>query len=495
MPSELKSSVVKGTVWALLERFSTQFVSFFLGIVLARLLTPEDFGTVALLSIFISVASVLADSGFGLALIQKKQATELDFNSVFYFSLALSSILYIILFVFAPIIADFYSTPVLIPILRLQSLSLIFGSINSIQNAEISRNLKFNLSFRISLISTITSAIVGVGLAFCGYGVWSLVWSSVVAGLVGTIARWFIVQWRPKLIFSFSVLKPLFAYGWKMIAVNLLDTVYKNLYGLLIGKFYSKEDLAYVNKGQGQPAMIMGAVEGTLARVTLPTFSKLQDDRQRLMLAMRKMITCSSFVVFPLLTIIGCTAHSQVLLLYGEKWLPAVPYVQIACFQMALYPFHNMNLQAIAAIGRTDLSLKIEIIKKIVSFTGVFISIQYGVMALMLCLAFIVGPICVVINAWPNRKLFGYTVWMQIMDVLPAAVLCLIAGTCMYLVSFLELNYILELLFQASVGIALYIILACLFRLRAAKEYYDLISEEKKERIPRFVSKLINTIN
>lgn len=487
-----KTKVVKGTAWAFLERFNTQIITFVVGVVLARLLTPSDYGSVALLSIFTALASVLVEGGFGLALIQKKEVTELDYNSVFYCSLTVSTTLYLILFFAAPYIADFYGVQSLRIILRIQALQLILNSINSIQNVEISRGLKFNLSFKIGILSTLTYGIVGIGLAYFDYGVWALVWSSLASSSVNTIARWFIVKWRPSFMFSFSALKPLFAFSWKMILVNLLDRFYMNLYGLLIGKMYTKEDLAFVNKGQGQPSMVMNSIEGTLASVTLPTFSKFQGDRERMVNAMRKMIVCSSFFVFPLMTILGATAYGQVKLMYGDQWLPAVPYIQIACFQMALYPFHNMNLQAIAAWGRTDLNLKIEIIKKTISLIIVVVSIQFSVMTLMLSLAFISAPISVLINSWPNRKLFGYAIEDQIKDLSPSFFLCVIIGLAMYLESLLQIYYIFELILQCSTGFVLYIVLACLFRIRGIKEFSYILGDRLILKSPNFLRPAIS---
>lgn len=487
MEQNLKQKVVKGTLWALVERFSGQAITFVVSMVLARLLTPTDYGTIALLSIFIGVAGVLADSGFGLALIQKKNISELEFNSVFYCSLVVTSTLYLILFFAAPWIADFYNTPVLVPVLRILSSTLILNSINSIQGAEISRNLKFNLSFKISLIATITSAVIGISMAFMGYGVWALVWSQVISGIVGTIARWFIVKWRPKLMFSFAALRPLFSFGWKMVFVNLLDTLYRNLYGFLIGKMYSKEDLAYVNKGQNQPNILMSSVEGTLGRITLPTFSKFQGDRERMVNAMRKMIVCSSFIVFPMMTIFAFTAYGQVKLMYGDQWLPIVPYIQIACFQMALYPFHNMNLQAIAGWGRTDLSLKIEIIKKVMSFAVVLVAVQFSVMALMMSIAFVIGPLSILINSFPNRKLFGYAIEQQLRDVLPTIGLCVLIGAFLYIISLFHLHFLVELFLQCAVGVIVYLWAAIYFKVRGMREYLNILGTGFIGKCPAFI--------
>lgn len=484
MASGLKKQVVKGTVWALLERFSNQIIVFVVSMVLARLLTPADYGTVALLSLFIVVANVLVDSGLGLALIQKKDASELDFNSIFYVSLFLSTALYLVLFFSAPFIADFYNVDLLVSILRIEALTLFFSSLNTVQNAEIARNLLFNLSFKVSLVASIVSAIVGISLAYLGYGVWALVWSQVLSGFVSTISKWCIVKWRPKLLFSFSALKPLYEFGWKMLLVNLLDVVYKNTYGLLIGKFYTKDELAFVNKGQNQPNLVMNSIEGTLARVALPTLSKFQDDKERMVATMRKMIVMSSFFVFPLMTILACTAYGQIRLMYGEKWLPCVPYVQLACFQMALYPFHNMNLQAIAAIGRTDLSLTLELIKKVVSFMVIFISIQYSVWALMMSLAFIVGPFAVLVNSWPNKKLFGYSISQQVRDVLPSLGGCIIIGVVMMLISHLNLHYVLVFLLQVLSGVILYLVISIFFRTRGIREVLEIGGRGIVSRFP-----------
>lgn len=486
MASELKKQVIRGSFWSLLERFSSQFIVFVVSMVLARILTPADYGTVALLSLFIVFASVLIDGGLGLALIQKKEVTELDFNSVFYCSLFFSVFLYLILFFSAPIIADFYKIPILVEILRVQAIILLFASVNTVQNAEIARNLAFNLSFKVSLISTITSAVVGIGMALNGYGVWALVWSQVLSNFVGTCSRWFIVKWRPKLMFSVEALKPLFGFGWKMLIVNLLDTFYKNFYGVLIGKIYKKEDLAFVNKGQNQPQLLMNSIEGTLASVALPTLSKFQDDNSKMVETMRKMIVCSTFLVFPLMTILCCTAYGQIRIMYGEQWLDCVPYVQLACFQMALYPLHNMNLQAIAAYGRTDLSLKIEIIKKVFSIIVVLLAVKHSVMALMLCMAFVIGPVCVLINSWPNRKLFGYSIEQQLRDIFPSFAICLLIALIMYLISMLNIHYVAIFIFQCIFGLVSYILLSVKFKTKGIKVVLNIFGRKFVTKFPTF---------
>lgn len=288
-------------------------MQFVVGMILARLLTPTDYGTVALTGIFFAVANVLVDGGFGNALIQKKDADDLDFNSVFYLNFVLSILVYIALFFVAPWIADFYKVPGLVAIVRVSALCFLFNAVNAIQNAELVKKMLFHLSFRISMITTFTSAICGITLAFMGFGVWALVWSSLLAGFAGVVSRWFIIAWRPRLMFSVARLKPLFSYGWKMAISGLLDSFFRQLAGLLIGKFYTRADLAYVHKGHALPSLAMNEVDGTLGRVSFPALVQLQDDKIKLRDAMRRMMMCSTFLVFPLMVgVAACAVMSIV---------------------------------------------------------------------------------------------------------------------------------------------------------------------------------------
>lgn len=493
--SELKGKVVRGTIWALLERFSNQLVLFVVSLILARLLSPQDYGTVALLGIFTAIAGVLATSGFGNALIQKKNADELDYNSVFYFSLVLSGTMYAALFFSAPYIADFYKVDELCPILRVTALCLVFNAINSIQNAELNRKLLFHLSFRISLISTVASAAVGISMAYLGYGPWALVWSGITGGVAGVVTRWFFIAWRPKLMFSFAALGPLFRYGWKMMVSALLDTGVNNLYGLIIGKFYSRTDLAFVNKGRHAPELLMNNVNGTLATVAFPALAQMQDDRIRVREAMRRMMICSSFVVLPLMAVSAVAAERVIPFLYGDQWSESVPYMQLACFTFALWPFHTVNLQGIQAIGRSDVFLKLEVIKKVMGVSVLVIFIPHGVMAYMAAAAFICGPLGVMINAWPNRKLLDYTIGMQIRDIASIAALSIIAavpvlflGFCFHGSSAWELFIVLAL--QGSVFAALYVTMSLLFKTRPTRECFRILQPMLSRKFPIFTQKL-----
>lgn len=496
--STLKQKVAKGAIWTLMEKLSCQVVSFVVGMVLARLLTPDDYGTVALTTIFFAVANVLVDGGFGNALIQKKDADELDFNSVFYLNVGLSIVAYVVMFAAAPAIACFYKTPELVAIIRVSAICFLFNAVNAIQNAELTKKMLFHLSFRISLITCCTSAVCGISLACLGYGVWALVWSSLVTGFVGVMARWFIIAWRPKLMFSRERLKPLWSYGWKMALSALLDQAFVNLNGPLIGKFYSKADLAFVNKGQSLPQLAMNEVDGTLGRVAFPALVLLQDDRVKLRETMRRMMRCSTFLVFPLMVGIAACAKSELRLLFGEQWTPAAPYMMLACFSFALWPFHTINLKGIMALGRSDIFLKLEIIKKVSKLLVILVFFRLGVLPFMAACAFALGPLSVLVNAWPNKKLLDYTLGMQIMDVLPTAGICVVEAAAVFGVDWLfrifswdfavtesiwSLVAVLCAQFVASVTV--FFGLAYAFRLQPMGEYVRIVSSVLSGRFPK----------
>ena len=498
----LKSKVAKGAVWTLMEKLSTQVVGFVVGMVLARLLTPNDYGTVALTAIFFAVSGVLVDGGFGNALIQKKDADDLDFNSVFYLNLALSVVAYVAMFFTAPMIAHFYNVPELVLIIRVSSICFIFNAVNAIQNAELTKKMLFHLSFRVSLITCFTSAVCGISLAFLGFGVWALVWSSLITGFVGVIARWFIIAWRPKLMFSVSRLKPLFAYGWKMAFSGLLDSVFRELNGLLIGKFYSRADIAFVNKGRSLPSLAMNEVDATLGRVSFPALVLLQDDKIKLREAMRRMMRCSTFLVFPMMVGIAVCSYSLIRLLYGEKWVPAVPYMALACFTFALWPFYTINLKGIMALGRSDVFLKLEIIKKSLCLIVILSCFRLGVFTWMAVSAFVLGPLSVIINSWPNRKLLDYTIGMQLRDVMPTALICCAQGALMFGMGFVAdvvrsgigvpssgapylVFLFVKLALQGMLGVLIFFTLSYIFRLNPMGEYARMTAIALRIRLPR----------
>jgi O-antigen/teichoic acid export membrane protein len=487
----LKQKVVKGAVWATLEKLCLKAFTFLVTLVLARLLTPTDYGTVALLYIFTSVAGTLADAGFGRALIQKKDATEEDFNSVFYLSLVMSGVLYAVMFFSAPAIARFYDTPCLVAITRVTSLSLFFHAVNGVQGAELSRKLMFDQGFKISLISAVSSAIVGISLAFLGYGPWALVWNTLAAGAASTVAYWHFIAWRPKLMFSWSSVRTLFSFGWKMSLSGLLDSLFANLKGLCIGKFYTKADLAFVDKGQALPAVGMDVITSTIMKVSFPALAQLQDDKAKFRDAVRRMIQCSTFFVFPAMAGLAVLSDRLIPLLFGNQWVESIPYAQLACWTFALYPLHVINLQALTALGRSDLFLGLEIAKKVLSLLILALSIRHGVFFLMLMYALVSSPLSLIINSWPNRKLLGYTILQQLGDVLPTVLISLIMAGIIYVmrVVFARLGVWAQfgdwlLIPMAFIGAGSYFWMSVIFRVKPLREYIALLQAMQSFQFP-----------
>lgn len=479
---KLTDKVARGVFWVLLEKFGIQVAHFVVTLVLARLLTPNDYGTVALLSVFITIANVLVDCGFGKALVQKKEATQTDYNTVFYLSMALAAVLYAILFFSAPFVADFYGIPELKIMLRVLALSLIFHSINGVQNVELNRKMLFHLSFRISWVRTIVSAVAGISFALAGYGPWSLVWASLLGGIAGVIARQLVIRWRPSFSFSWESAKELFRFGWKMTAASLLTTGYNNLYAILIGKFYTRADLAFVKKGTHIPKLLGNTVDVTLARVSFPALVRLQDDPLRLRNAMRRMITCSTFVVFPLMIGCGLVAEPLIGILYGERWLPAVPFVQVTCFAMAFRPFDTINLQAINARGRSDIYLKLVVLRRIIGLCVMALALPRGVLTFMVWSAIMLGPFGIVVNSLPNLRFLKYSIAMQFWDVLPSLLLSAVMAVVVVGIGCIPADRTVLLFPQILLGVITYVALAVMFRLRPVAEFAGMLLPRVKKR-------------
>ncbi len=493
MSEDLKTKVAKGAIWVTLERFVKQIVGFVVGMVLARLLTPTDYGTVALLSVFFAIAGSLASCGFGNALIQNKNAGDLEFNSVFYMSVAVSGVIYVGFFFAAPWIANFYNVPVLCPVTRVSALQFIFSAINGVQGAELSRKMLFYKRFRISIITCLVSAVCGITFAYLGWGVWALVISSLITSIASTITWWTIIAWRPKLMFSFKVLRGLFNYGWKLSLSGLLHTIYSNLYGFLVGKIYTPADLAFVNKGNSMPNLLFSSVDGTINAVSFPALAKLQDNKARVVDGMRRMIQCSTFLVFPALAMLSMCAGPMTLLLYGEQWEPAVKYVTITCFSFALTPFCSINCNAISALGRSDVFLIMEIIKKSSGILLMLLSIKHGVVAFVMTISFVQVPIAVIVNTFAAGRLLGYNIRMQFKDVMPSAFLCagmfvMVYGSRLFLTPFYQcipmrnVAYVVQLAIEGFIGVVVYFGLAMRFRVKPLREYVNVILPFVRQR-------------
>ncbi len=461
-----KSNILSSLFWKLMERGGTQGIQFIVQIILARLLAPEQFGTIAIVMVFIQLAQVFVQSGFNTALIQKKDADEEDFSSIFYLSIAIAGFLYILMYISAPYIANFYNDDILIPVLRVLSLTLFAGAFNSIQNAFVSRNLLFKKLFKSSLGAILISGVLGIIAAYQGLGIWALVIQQLVNQISITIIMWFTVKWRPKLVFSFSKVGELFSFGWKLLASSLLNVLYMELRTLIIGKMYTPSMLGYYNRGQQFPKVIVSNIDGSIQSVMLPTLSARQDDRKRVKEMMRRAIVSSSFFIFPMMVGMAVVAEPLVKIVLTEKWLPAVPFLQIACFNFALWPIHTANLQAINAMGRSDVFLKLEIIKKIMGLIILGVSLPFGVYAIAFGGIFS-GLIGTFINAYPNKELLNYSYKEQWLDIMPSLLISLIMGVIVYLFNFLNVPAWQILILQIVSGGIIYIGLAKIFKIES----------------------------
>ena len=449
-------SVLKNFLWRFAERCGAQLVTFIVSIVLARILAPEDYGQIALITVFTTIMQVFVDSGLGTALIQKKDADDLDFSSVFYFNFVVCLILYAIMFMAAPIIANFYKDVSLTPIIRVISLTIVISGVKGIQQSYVSRNMLFKRFFYATLGGTIFSAFLGIGLAYAGFGVWAIVAQQLSNTAIDTLILWLTVKWRPKKMFSWERLKDLLSFGWKLLASALLDTVYNNIRSLIIGKMYSSSDLAFYDQGKKFPNVIVTNINTSIDSVLLPTMANVQDDRIHVKSMTRRAIKTSTYVMAPLMMGLAFCAEPIVRLVLTDKWLPCVPFLRIFCITYMFYPIHTANLNAIKAMGRSDLFLKLEIAKKIVGITLLVSTMWFGVMAMAYSLL-LSSVLSQIINSWPNRKLLSYGYLEQLKDILPGIVLAVFMGCCVNLVGMLHLSNAITLLIQIPMGAAIYI--------------------------------------
>ena len=475
------TNVITNFFWRFLERCGAQGVTFIVSIVLARLLDPTVYGTVALVTIFTTIMQVFVDSGMGNALIQKKDADDLDFSSVFYFNMAMCSALYLIMFFAAPLIASFYRMPELTAIVRVLSFVVVISGVKNVQQAYVSRHLMFKRFFFSTLGGTIGAAVIGIAMAYLGFGVWALVAQMLFNAAVDTTILWITVKWRPKKMFSFQRLKSLFSYGWKLLVSSLIDTVYNDLRQLIIGKKYSSGDLAYYNQGKKFPQLIVTNINTSIDSVLLPTMSKAQDDMAAVRSMTRRAIKTSTFLMMPAMIGLAVCAEPLVQLILTEKWLPCVLFLRIFCITYAFYPIHTANLNAIKAMGRSDLFLKLEIIKKTVGIIAILITMWISVQAM--AYSFLVTTILnQIINSWPNKKLLNYSYLEQIKDMMPQILLSLGMGAAIYAVSFLHLSASLTLLIQIPLGVLVYWGGSKIFHVESYTYIIEMVKNFKKRK-------------
>ena len=473
----LKQKTTKGLFWSSVERFSNQGVQFVFSIILARLLSPSDYGIIAMVTIFFAVAQSFVDSGFSNALIRKTDRVEEDLSTCFYFNIGVGIIAYIVLFLIAPLVANFYNQPILSPIIRITGLEVMLNSLCVVQQALFTIKIDFKSQAKITLSATVISGIVGILLAYQGYGIWALVWQGVASSIVRMGLLWLMSKWRPRTGFSKSSFNYLFGYGSKLLASGLLDTIYNNIYPIVIGKFYNPAQLGNYSRALGWAQLPSANITSILQRVTFPVLSAIQDDTLRLQNSYRRLLKLSAFIVFPLMMGLAAIASPLIRVILTAKWDGCVLYLQILCFALMLYPIHAINLNLLQVKGRSDLFLRLEIIKKIIGVIILIITIPLGITAMCLGMVFS-SIICLIVNTYYTSRFIDVGLLTQLKDLRIILINSLVMGGGIYiLTSFIDIEG-LKLVMGIVIGFLLYFIGSFYFSKAELQEVISLIKKK-----------------
>ncbi len=478
----LKKQALSGVLWSSLQMFSTQGISFVVSIILARLLLPAEFGLIAMLGIFMGLGTALINSGLTQSLIRTQEADEEDFSTVFYFNLIGSILIYGIVFMCAPFIAIFYKQQLLSSIIRVYSLTFIINAFSAIQTTRLNKKMDFKTQMKVSVPSLIIGSSVGIAMAFYGFGVWSLVWSSVIQALASTIQLWIWSKWKPILAFNLEKFKHHFHYGVKLTLSGILDIIFTNAYTIIIGRFFAPAQVGFYNRADTLQMLPVGSASSIITKVSFPLFSSIQNDNPRLKSVYKRIMQMVIFLVAPILILMAVLAEPLFRFLFTEKWLPAVPYFQILCINGILYPIHSYNLQILNVKGRSDLFLKLEIFKKILVVLVLLISFQYGIYGLLYG-SVLSSVLCMFINTHYSGKFISYPATEQILDLLPIFILSAFIGVIIFacdqfLSLYISNNDFVRLLFGGTIGVLLYSILSYLFKLESFFEIIKIIKRQ-----------------
>lgn len=477
----LRKLALKGVFWSTLQMFASQGISFVVSVILARLLLPSEFGLVGMLGIFMGIGGVLINGGLTQSLIRTADPDDEDFSTVFYFNLIGSIVVYVVLFVSAPLIGQFYQQTVLTSIVRLYGVTFIINAFATIQNTRLNKMLDFKTQMLVSIPSLIVSSLVGVFMAYYGYGVWSLVWMAVIQSLVGTIQLWYWSRWKPLWIFNREKFNFHFHYGFKLMFSGILDILFTNVYTIIIGKFFSPMQVGYFNRANSLQMLPVGNASSIISKVSYPLFASIQEDDIRLKIVYKKIMQMVIFVVSPTLVLMTVLSEPLFRWLFTEKWLPAVPYFQILFVNGILYPIHVYNLQILNVKGRSDLFLKLEIIKKIIVVIAVLISFRYGIFGLLYGTV-ITSLIAFFINTHYSGKFIDYSAWKQTKDLMPIVLLSFMVGAIIYLIDYemmvLNLGDLFRLIFGGGFGVILFLGLSYLFKMSSLMELIKIIKRQ-----------------
>lgn len=473
MVENLKQKTISGVIWSAIERFSLQGIQFSINIIMARLLLPSDYGIIAMLGIFLQISQSFVDSGFTNALIQKNDRTDIDFSTVFYFNISIAIFFYIVIFITAPFIADFYRMPVLVDVARVVGLTLIINSLSAIHKTKMTIDVDFKTQSKISLLAVLISGIVGIYMAYSGYGIWALVCQSLLNATLLTILFYYFSHWFPLFVFSINSFKQLFSFGSKLLISGLIHTIYHNLYSIVIGRRFSAVDLGYYTRAEQFAVFPSANLNAIISRVTFPILSSIQNDDDRLKLVYRKYIRLTSFLIFPLMIGLLALAKPVVLLLLTDKWIGIVALLQILCLDWMFDHLSAINLNLLYVKGRSDLALRLEILKKIIATIILFLSIPFGVLGM--CWGRVLySLIATYMNTYYTKSLVGLSFTTQMRDIFPYLVLSIVMGGGIFLSIFFIENIILQLLVGFFIGGGIYFSLSFLFKLDCLTEFISI---------------------
>ena len=481
MADSLRNKAVRGAGWSFADSFLGQGITFLVGLVLARLLTPDEYGLIGIITIFITVLNSIVDSGFSNALIRKPHATRDDYNTMFITNLVFSILMFLLLFFSAPAIAAFFKRPELVNLTRVMGIVVIFNALSIVQNTILTKHLDFKTKTKASLISAIVSGIIGIGMAIKGFGVWSLVGQALSRQLVNSLCLWLFNRWWPQLKFCWDSFKEMWSFGWKLLVSKLIDTTWNELYQVVVGKFYSPATLGQYTRGKQFAQILSANITSVVQRVSFPTLSEIQDERTRLVNAYRKIIRTTMFVTTPLMFALAGVAHPFIYCLIGPQWDLAASFLPLICISMSLYPLHAINLNMLQVQGRSDLFLKLEIVKKAIAvgpiLLGIFLNIYW-----MLIGTIISGIFSFFLNSYYSGRMIGYSSMDQIKDILPFYGLGFSLAVSVYFFRYLPLSNYIILSIQLIIGIIVFIGICLAFKIN---EYQDV-----KQILHQYVSKV-----
>lgn len=480
MSESLKSKTVKGVGWSFADSLGSQGITFIVGLVLARMLTPAEYGLIGIILIFVNIFNSIVNSGFSAALIRKKDATDDDYSTVFITNMAISVVLAIALFFSAPLIADFFNQPQLDALSKAMSCIVIINALGLVQFTILTKRIDFKTHTKISLIASISSGIIGIGMAFAGYGVWSLVGQQISRQLLNTLLLWLYNKWIPKMHFSTKSFKELFGFGWKLLVSSLIDVAWRDIYQVVIGKCYSAATLGHYTYANQYGSIFSSNLTTIIQRVSYPVLSSIQDDKDRMKQAYRRVIKVTMLVTFVFMLGLAAVAKPMILVLIGDQWLIAAMFLPIICLQMMLYPLHAINLNMLQVQGRSDLFLKLEIIKKAIAviplLLGIFIDIYW-----MLWGSVFAGMFAFYLNSYYSGKLLNYSTTDQVKDILPSFGIAAIMAIITYLVSLLPLSPFILLPLQIIIGAVITIVLCEIIKPEEYKELKSIALSAKQK--------------